>query len=162
MIFFNKLGLDVPAKSATLPYYARILTHFSVEESVETGCGKLKEELIRLQPMMEKEVEQAFVVINELFTTAANYDAYIMGQRVLEHFINQGCYGVYVTHIKELAKDRNQIVSLRAMLDESDYHKRTYKIVRKYEDDGGHAGDIAEKYNLSYDQLKLRLANNSR
>lgn len=157
LIYFKKMGLDVPATEAVIPHYERILTHFSVEESMETGHGKLKEELTRLQPMMQKDVEKAFVVINELFTTAANYDAYIMGERVLDHFMKQGCYGVYVTHIKELAKEGSKIVSLRAMLDETDYRKRTFKIVRTSKEVDGHAGDIAEKYGLSYEQLKERL-----
>lgn len=161
MIFLKKLGLDVPAGEAELPYFKHILTHFSVEESMETGCGKLKEELLRLSPMMQKEVEDAYIVINELFTTAANYDAFIMGERVLKHFINKGCYGVYVTHIKELAKDNEKVVSMIALLDENDYHKRTYKIVKKYSETSGHAGDIAEKYNLSYSQLKERLHKNN-
>ena len=52
LVFFTKLGLDVPAKSATVLYFSRILTHFSVEESVETGRGKLMDELVRLAPMM--------------------------------------------------------------------------------------------------------------
>lgn len=161
MIYLKKMGLDIPAKEAMLPYYQHILTHFSVEESMETGCGKLKEELTRLRPMMEKEIEQAFVVINELFTTAANYDAYKMGEKVLKHFIDNNCQGVYVTHIKELADKNEQIVSLRAMLDEADYRLRTFKIIRSSQKNAGHAGDIAEKYDLSYEQLRHRLLQDS-
>ncbi len=94
LVYFSMMGLDVPAVSARVYRFPDILTHFSVEESVETGRGKLKEELTRLAPMM-KDLggRHAFVVINELFTTAANYDACIMGRRVLEHFLDKGCFG---------------------------------------------------------------------
>ncbi len=117
LVYFTRIGLDVPAGEANVPFFPDIQTHFSVEESMETGRGKLKEELIRLAPMLDAQKKGSFVVINELFTTAANYDAQIMGQKVLAHFIGLGCRGIYVTHLKELASAHGQIVSLRAMLD---------------------------------------------
>ncbi len=159
MVYFAKMGLDVPAVSARLCRFADILTHFSVEESVETGRGKLKEELERLAPMMESvrgEQTKAFIVINELFTTAANYDACIMGKRVLEFFLRQGCRGIYVTHLKELSGADPKIVSLRALLDEQGRH--TYRIERSSAADCASAVRLVEKHGLKYDQLKKRLA----
>lgn len=170
LVYLSKMGLDVPAKSAFLPYFADILTHFSVEESVETGRGKLKEELTRLAPMMDSVANggqgrrdagkeaftPAFVVINELFTTAANYDACIMGKRVLEFFLGQGCMGIYVTHLKELADARPAIVSLRAMVDEEG--GRTFEIARGEAADSASAADQVRKYGLTYEALKERLS----
>ncbi len=155
MVYFTKLGLDVPAKSACVPYFTDMLTHFSVEESVETGRGKLKEELVRLEPMMDKNCENAFVIINELFTTAANYDACIMGKRVLAHFLNQKCCGIYVTHLKELAEETPGIVSLRAMLDESG--RQNFEIRRSPAVESANASNQVNKYRLTYEQLRERL-----
>lgn len=135
LVYFAKMGLDVPAVSAGVYRFTDILTHFSVEESIETGRGKLKEELTRLAPMMAFQSGgntrhengcseslygenfrgerthgenvccegfggenssgrpgKAFVIMNELFTTAANYDACIMGERVLKHFLTRDCH----------------------------------------------------------------------
>ncbi len=156
-VYLAMMGLDVPAASAKLPYFSGILTHFSVEESMETGQGKLREELSRLVPMMHSQKSNQFVVINELFTTAATYDAYIMGRKVIEHFVNNGCTGIYVTHIQELAEEKEGIVSLMATVDALDYHKRTYQILRKPAEGIGYAGDIVEKYHLTYGQLKKRM-----
>lgn len=156
LVYFTKMGLDVPAKSASLPYFQNILTHFSVEESIETGRGKLKEELVRLAPMMGKKSANNFVVINELFTTAANYDACIMGKYVLEHFIGQGCHGIYVTHLKELAAAHEKIVSIRAVTDEQGV--RSFKIVRSEAEDSACAINQVNKYRLTYEQIKERLA----
>lgn len=155
LVYFTKMGLDVPAKAATVPYFNDILTHFSVEESVETGRGKLKEELVRLQPMMDATCKNAFVIINELFTTAANYDACIMGKRVLQHFLAQHCQGIYVTHLKELAEPEPGIVSLRAMLDASG--KQSFEILRSPAVESANAINQVNKYRLTYDQLKERL-----
>lgn len=156
LIYFCKMGLDVPAKEANVHYFKSILTHFSVEESVETGRGKLKEELMRLVPMMHGDNVGSFVVINELFTTAANYDACMMGKNVLEHFIEQKCRGIYVTHLRELSELNNGVVSIRATLDE---HKmQNYRIVRGKADDTACAVNQVNKYRLTYEQLKERLS----
>ncbi len=155
LIYFTKLGLDVPAGIANVHHFTRILTHFSVEESVETGRGKLKEELVRLKPMMAEQSDGAFVIINELFTTAANYDACLMGKKVLEHFIGEGCRGIYVTHLKELTEGTEGVVSLRAMLDEN--RIQSFQIIRKEADDSACAQNQVNKYQLTYEQLKERL-----
>ncbi len=166
LVYFTKMGLDVPARSAQMFRFTELLTHFSVEESVETGRGKLKEELVRLAPMMEL-VRNAsgaagereycgFVIINELFTTAANYDACIMGKRVLEHFLSEGCMGIYVTHLKELAKERGGIVSLRAMVDP--LGRRNFHIARGEALESAGAVNQVRKYRLTYEELKRRLS----
>ena len=157
LVYFGMMGLTVPAESAVLPYFESLLTHFSVEESPESGRGKLKEELVRLQPMMSEEQGNCFVILNELFTTAATYDAFVMGQRVIRHFAEQGCLGVYVTHIAELTKAGDDVVSLVALADEKDHKKRTFRIVRKEAEGIGYAGDIVDKHHLGYEELCKRL-----
>ncbi len=155
LVYFTRMGLDVPAESANIPFFPDIQTHFSVEESVETGRGKLKEELSRLAPMMEDHKKGSFVIINELFTTAASYDAEIMGKKVLKHFIGLGCMGIYVTHLKELAEGQQGVVSLRAML--NDQRIQTFKIRRGAAEDIPCAENVVNKYRLNYEQLKERL-----
>ena len=157
LVYFAMMGLTVPAESAVLPFFDNLLTHFSVEESLESGRGKLKEELVRLKPMMQEMEGNSFVVLNELFTTAATYDAFVMGQKVIRHFTEQGCLGVYVTHIAELTKAGDDVVSLVALADEHDHKKRTFRVVRKEAEGIGYAGDIVDKHRLGYDELCKRL-----
>lgn len=158
LVYLAGMGLDVPAKRAEVPYFAALLTHFSAEESLGSGKGKLKEELTRLAPMMKDEAENAFVIINELFTTAAHYDGCVMGKRVLHHFIDKGCRGVYVTHLRELGEGIEGVAALTAMLDGSRERKRTYKISREHMEGVGYAEDIVKKYGLTYQELHRRLA----
>lgn len=157
LVYFAMMGLTVPAESAVLPYFDHLLTHFSVEESMESGRGKLKEELVRLQPMMQKVDGNCFVILNELFTTAATYDAFVMGQKVIRHFADQDCLGVYVTHIAELTKAGEDVASLVALADEKDHKKRTFRIARKEAEGIGYAGDIVDKHRLGYEELCKRL-----
>ena len=155
LVYFSKIGFDVPAEKANVHYFSDVLTHFSVEESVETGRGKLMEELVRLSPMMKNSQKDAFVVINELFTTAANYDAIIMGKNVLSHFINEDCYGIYVTHLRELCDVDERVAALCAQLDENGI--QNFKILRHGVDYEGCAGNQIKKYDLGYESLKNRL-----
>lgn len=157
MVYFAGMGLDVPAARANVPYFTALLTHFSEEESLGSGKGKLKEELMRLAPMMKEQAEGAFVIINELFTTAAHYDGCVMGKRVLNHFIEKDCKGVYVTHLKELGDSMEGVTALTAMLDGSRERKRTYKISREQMGNVGYAEDIVKKYGLTYQELQGRL-----
>ena len=156
MIYFTKMGLDVPAVAAYVPYFSQIMSHFSVEESVETGKGKLMEELSRLKPMMDDGKNGAFVVINELFTTAANYDANIMGRRVLEYFIDHNCRGIYVTHLNELSTAHPNVVSFRATTDEN--NKQTFKVIRSEAQETVGAGIQVKKYGLTYEQIRGRFS----
>ena len=156
LVFFYKMGLDVPAKKATLPFFGSLMTHFSVEESNATGRGKLMDELERLKPIMEKREENAFVVINELFTTAAHLDACQMGEKVLKYLVGEGAKGAYVTHLNELSKADNSVVSLAAELDEN--LNRTYKIVRHEAREYVGVDALTVKYGLTYGQIKERLA----
>lgn len=157
LAYFTRMGLDVPASSACVYPFQEIWTHFSVEESVETGRGKLQDELERLLPMMADSgaAGNAFVVLNELFTTAANYDACIMGKKVLEHFLERGYRGVYVTHLKELCQVHPRVVSLCARLD--DRGNPTYKIERGMAAESASAIHLVEKHGLTYGRLKERL-----
>lgn len=160
LVYFSLLGFPVPASQAKLPCFEGVLTHFSVEESMESGHGKLKEELTRLSDMMQGEKQRKFVVINELFTSAATFDALEMGHKVIGYFLKQNCYGIYVTHVDELAKEDEQIVSMVAMLHENADRRmtRTYKVVRRPAEGMGYVEPIVEQYGLGYDEIMRRLS----
>jgi DNA mismatch repair ATPase MutS len=157
ILYFASLGLLVPAREARFPVFDIILTHFAVEESINNGAGKLKEELVRLKQMMSKVTERSFVIINEIFTSAASYDSFIMGKRVLDFFMDRRCLGVYVTHIYELTNQDTRIVSMVAALREDNSNVRSFRIVRKPADGISYADTIVSKYQLSYQQVKERL-----
>ncbi len=158
VVYFSMLGLKAPGRKLAIPLFHDVVTHFATEESVETGSGKLKEELDRLAPLMHNAMQHNFVLINELFTTATTYDAHIMGTRVMKYFMEHNCQGIYVTHIQELAQEMEGVTSLVASVDDADSHIRTYKMRRRAPEGNGYASDIVEKYNLTLEDLKRRLA----
>lgn len=162
-VYLMLMGLKAPCQSMKGRFFEHIMTHFEVEESVETGAGKLKEELWRLKPMMQDlsgNQKNSFVILNELFTTATTYDARIMAQKVMEHFQNSGCLGIYVTHIQELADEKNQpgVQSMVAQVDQEDPRRRTFLILPMEAQGLGYSDSIARKYELDYDQITKRVA----
>ena len=137
----------------------RAIAQESSDETLMTGVKlvykQLMEELVRLSPMMKNRQTDSFIVINELFTTAANYVAIIMGKNVLSHIINEGCHGIYVTHLRELCDVDKRVVGLSAQLDENGI--QNFKILRKDVKYEACAENQINKYRLSYKQLKERL-----
>ncbi|HKL80524.1 MAG TPA: hypothetical protein VJ888_08825 [Mobilitalea sp.] len=157
MIYFSAIGLMVPAEEAEVPVFDGIYTHFAVEENINTGAGKLKEELLRLKEMMDNATRNSFVIINEVFTSATSYDAYIMGRKVLDFFMDMDCLGAYVTHIYELTKEDDRVVSLVAALLAEGSNIRTFKIERRPADGKSYANTIVEKHHLTYQEIKERI-----
>ncbi|MBH1939798.1 hypothetical protein I5677_02680 [Mobilitalea sibirica] len=157
IVFFTSLGLMVPSRSATLPFFDGIYTHFAVEENMDTGAGKLKEELLRLRELMGSASNNSFIIINEIFTSATSYDAHIMGRKALNYFMDRNCFGIYVTHIYELTKNDERIVSLVASLLSKDSNIRTFKIARRPADGKSYANTIVEKHHMTYREIKERI-----
>ncbi len=157
IIYFSSVGLMVPCRSAALPFFDGIYTHFAAEENLETGAGKLKEELTRLKDMMSDATKHSFIIINEIFTSATSYDAYIMGKKVINYFMDLDCLGIYVTHIYELTKEDTRIVSLVAALLSEDSSIRTFRIERKAADGRSYANTIVEKHHMTYQEIKERI-----
>lgn len=158
ILYFFRMGFLVPCEQAEIPCFTDVLSHFSNEETEASGRGKLVEELVRLQPMMKEQNENCFVILNELFTTAATLDAGIMGKKVLSHFMQMDCRGIYVTHIQSLAEERDGVVSMVAELEE-DHHTRSFKIVRKPAQEGEYEDSLITKYHMTYEQMKEVMGN---
>lgn len=158
-VYFSMMGLSTNAESFTFPLLQGIATHFEAEEKLQSNSGKLKEEINRLRPMMtEGQNCRNFVILNELFTTATTHDAMLMGRKVMEAFLERECYGIYVTHIQELAEETERIISLVAQLDPEEENKRTYRILPMEAQGYGYSDALVKKFQLEYEDIMRRLA----
>ena len=158
-VYFALMGLPVNAEELVLPTFHGISTHFEAEETLQSNSGKLKEEINRLLPMMRKDSNRnSFVVLNELFTTATTHDAMIMGRKVMESFLARECYGVYVTHIQELAEEADNIISLVAQLEPGEENKRSYRILPMKAQGYGYSDALVKKFHLEYEEIVRRLS----
>lgn len=157
--YFTLMGLSANAECFTMPMLKGICTHFEAEETLQSNSGKLKEEINRLLPMMSGiRNRNHFVILNELFTTATTHDAMIMGRKVMESFLERECYGIYVTHIQELAEETDDIISLVAQLEPGEDSKRSYRMLPMKAQGYGYSDALVKKFHLEYEDIIRRLS----
>lgn len=158
-VYFTLMGLSANAEVFSMPMLQGISTHFEAEETLQSNSGKLKEEINRLIPMMSRiQNRRHFVILNELFTTATTHDALLMGRKVMDSFLERECYGIYVTHIQELAEETENIISLVAQLEPGEETKRTYRMLPMKAQGYGYSDALVKKFHLEYEDIVRRLS----
>lgn len=162
LVYFTLLGMPVPAASARLPLFQGIFTHFTCEENSFTDNGKLKEELLKIRDILSysstlSQNSSCLFILNELFSSTTTADAYDMCILLINKILKRNAAVLCVTHIPELVGTCSGMVSLGTELINNPQHVRTYKIVPGEASTTSHAIDIAEKYKLSYDEIRERL-----
>lgn len=158
MHHFSNLGLTVPGQYARLKLFDRIFTHFEREESLTTLRGKLHDDLVRIHAILETATADSILILNEIFNSTALRDARFLADAVLHKIIDLGSIGVCVTFMDELASLGPETVSLTSMVQPDNPAERTFRVVRRRADGLAYALSIAEKYGLTLERLRERLA----
>jgi DNA mismatch repair protein MutS len=152
------LGLPVPGSGVRLFLPDRIFTHFEREEEIETLRGKFEDELHRIHEILERASGASVLIMNESFGSTTLRDAVLVGSEVVRQIIDLDALCVFVTFVDELSRLGPSTVSMMSTVVPEDPAVRTYKIVRKQADGLAYAVAIAEKYGLTYEALKRRVA----
>jgi DNA mismatch repair protein MutS len=156
--YLARIGCPVPGSQARLLLYDQLLTHFEKQEDLSDRHGKLEGDLIRVHEILERASTRTIVVMNESFTSTTLDDARFLGAEVLKRMIALDAIGVYVTFVDELASLGQSIVSATSTVDEHNPTIRTFKIARRPADGLAYAAALAEKYRLTYEALRERVA----
>ena len=154
--FFAGIGCPIPGTSARLFQTNRILTHFEHGENLSDLRGKLKDDLIKVRDILDASDSGSLVILNETFSSTGLHDALELGRKVLGSLTGKDALTVYVSFLDELAA-LPTAVSMESTVRPDDPATRTFKVVRKPVDGRVYAKVLAEKYGLSYTQLKEML-----
>jgi DNA mismatch repair protein MutS len=152
------LGLPVPGSDVRLFLPDQIFTHFEREEEIETLRGKFEDELYRIHEILERATSASVLIMNESFGSTTLRDAVLVGSEVVRQIIDLDALCVFVTFVDELSRLGPSTVSMMSMVVPEDPAVRTYKVVRKQADGLAYAAAIAEKYGLTYQALRRRVA----
>lgn len=152
------LGCPVPGTQARLFLCDQVFTHFEQGENLADLSGKLYDDLVRTHEILQRATPSSVVVMNEVFTSTTLADAVLLGTSVLRAVVARDLLCVCVTFVDELASLGPSTVSMVSTVAPDDPGHRTYRVVRRPADGLAHALSIAEKYRLTYRQLKARIA----
>ncbi len=151
------LGYPVPGSEARLFLADRFFTHFDSEEDINNLQGKLKDDLVRMHRILEQATPKSLVVMNEIFASTTLTDATFLAKEILTRFAKIDVLGVCVTFLDELSSLNEKTVSMVAAIVPENPSQRTFRIARMPANGLSYALALAEKYHLTYEQLKKRL-----
>lgn len=165
------LGLPVAADEAVISPCDGIFAHFPTGSEDTIDKGRLGEECARLEEIFDHATRYSLVLLDESLSSTGAFEASYIAAEVLTGFAVLGCHTLFSTHLHELAAKVDEInedskarggLTIDNLVAGIDDGRRSFKILRQRPDGRSYAHDIAEKYNLSFEQIMTKIENRTK
>ena len=124
-------GMFVGANVCSLPLRKAILTHFKKEEDASMTSGKLDEELVRMDDLVNHLERSSLILLNESFASTNEHEGSEICQQITEALINNDIEVFSVTHLYTYAKSfLNNDLAEFLKAERLDDGTRTFKLVK--------------------------------
>lgn len=153
-------GIYVPAESLSIAPCDNIYTHFPADENQTVNLGRLGEESKRLSEIFSVATDKSVLLFNESLATTSFAEGLYIAKDVVRALRYLGARTIFNTHMHELAMELEVMNSLEGDLKVASLitgiheGQRSYKVFLAPPEGVSYAKDIAEKYGVTFDQLK--------
>ncbi|HVS98727.1 MAG TPA: hypothetical protein VHE54_19685 [Puia sp.] len=154
--YLAALGLPIPGREARVFLFDSLFTHFEREEKAGDLHSKLEDDLIRLHAILEEATPRSIVILNEILSSATLQDAIFLSGKVMLRIDELDAICVWVTFIDEIVGKSDKTISMVSEVHTGQVETRTFKIIRRDANGLAYAQAIAEKYRVTYTDLKRR------
>lgn len=125
-------GMYVPAEKFSAEVRDSIITHFKREEDSTMESGKLDEELLRMNIIVNNVTSKSMVLFNESFAATNEIEGSEIAEQITNALLEKGIKVLFVTHLYEFAnnlykKKMPGAIFLRA--ERLENGKRTFKLL---------------------------------
>ena len=153
-------GLYVPAETASVSPADNIFTHFPADENQTVNLGRLGEESKRLSEIFAVATNKSLLLFNESLATTSFAEGLYIAMDVVKALRYLGARTVFNTHMHELAMHPEEMNALEGDMNVASLitgihdGERSYKVFLAPPEGVSYAKDIAEKYGVTFTQLK--------
>jgi DNA mismatch repair ATPase MutS len=98
-----QVGLFVAAKNYTSNLSGAMFTHFTKKEDIKMNSGRLDEELLRINNIVNSLNKNSMILMNESFATTTERESTIIAKDIILPLIEHDIKIIYVTHLFEFA-----------------------------------------------------------
>lgn len=161
---FAQLGLLVPAREAEISLSDGVFTHFPTLEKETINLGKFGKECDAFSNLYRQATEKSLILLNESFSGTSHLESLKIAEEVVKAVKHKRIRMIFNTHLHELGLNAPHVneellndTLIISMVTGFKDGENTYKIYKGQPLGISHAKEIAEKYNVTFSQLRDRL-----